>query len=130
MTFRPGQSGNPRGRRPGTVTKAGKLRAEIEAQIPEILEALVAAALDGDVPAAKLLLDRALPPLRPESRPLPTGIPSDPREIPQAVADGKLTAEQGAALLDLAGKVAAIEGLEDLQDRLAKLESLLAQPND
>ena len=101
----------------------------MEKEVPEILSALVDAAREGDVPSAKLILERCLPALKPENRPLPPKTPEDPREVVGAVASGHLTLEQAAGLLDLAGKAAAIEGLTDLQDRLAALEALL-KPND
>lgn len=128
MVFRPGQSGNPAGRKPGP-SKTAKLRAALEKEVPEILSALVDAARGGDVPSAKLILERCLPALKPENRPLPPKTPEDPRDIIGAVSTGALTLEQGRELLDLAGKAAAIEGLTDLQDRLAALEALL-KPNE
>jgi hypothetical protein len=69
MGFKKGTSGNPAGRKPGTVTKVGKLRAGIEAHVPGILETLAELAKGGDVQAAKILLDRVLPALRLSWRP-------------------------------------------------------------
>ncbi len=59
--WKPGQSGNPKGRPPG-VGEIGKMRAAIAGNVPAILESLTTAALAGDVQAARLLLERALPP--------------------------------------------------------------------
>ena len=58
-----GQSGNPKGR-PAGSGEVAKLRAAIAGQVPAILESLTAAALAGDVQAARLLLERALPPIK------------------------------------------------------------------
>lgn len=88
------------------------------------------AAREGDAPSAKLILERCLPALRPENRPLPAGIFADPKAITEAAAAGRLSIEQAAGLLDLAGKAAAVEGLVEMEARLGALEALLAKPND
>jgi hypothetical protein len=129
MVFRPGQSGNPAGRKPGP-SKTARLRTALEKHVPDILEALLASAKDGDVPSAKLILERCLPALKPENRPLPPKTPSDPREIIGAVAGGALTLEQAAGLLDLSGRVAALGSLAEMEARLGALEALLKQSND
>jgi len=58
-----GQSGNPAGRPKGTGEVA-KVRAAIAARVPELLERLMTQALDGDTSAARLLLERAIAPLK------------------------------------------------------------------
>jgi hypothetical protein len=70
--FKPGVSGNPKGRAPGS-TPAVKLRKAISKDIPNIITKLVDQALAGDVQAAKVLLDRVVPVLKPQS--LPVAIP-------------------------------------------------------
>ena len=66
--FLPDQSGNPNGRPKGTGTIA-KLREAIQDEIPEIINALVVAAKSGDVSAAKILIDKVIPTLRPVNSP-------------------------------------------------------------
>ena len=61
--WKTGESGNPAGRKPGTGEVA-KLRASIAKQVPSILKNLTAAALAGDVGAARLLLERVIAPLK------------------------------------------------------------------
>ena len=55
--WKPGQSGNPKGRPKGSGDVA-QIRSAIATRIPELLEAMMRRALDGDVGAARLLLER------------------------------------------------------------------------
>lgn len=66
MAFKPGVSGNPAGRKPGT-TSGSKVRKSIEAAIPSVLKVVIQAAKNGDIQAAKVLLDRICPPLKAQS---------------------------------------------------------------
>jgi len=61
--------GNP-GKLLGTKTRAGKLREKIILGLEDVVDQLQEQALQGDVAAAKLLLDRGLPVLRPETAPI------------------------------------------------------------
>jgi hypothetical protein len=125
MTFRKGQSGNPAGRRPGTG-QTTKLREQIAKRIPRIIEELVNKAEGGDVPAAKLLLERTLPPLRPETRQPQGPTPTDPAGILRAVGEGRLPLDQAETLMDLAATAARVSELGEIQARLERLEALLS----
>ena len=50
--WKKGESGNPKGRTPGTG-EVPKIRAAIAARVPEILDKLMALALEGDTGAAR-----------------------------------------------------------------------------
>lgn len=124
--WKPGQSGNPKGRPPGTG-EVGKLRAAIAEKVPEILEALSIAALAGDVQAARLLLERALPPLRPQEQPQPIALPTGSlseqgRAVLAAVAAGELAPTQGASLMGAVGQLARVVEVDELAARVAVLE--------
>lgn len=124
----PGKSANPRGRPPGSG-ETGKLRAAIAARVPELLTAMMARALDGDVGAAKLLLERALPALKAaeqaEAVNLPDGsLSAQGRAIVRAIANGELAPGQGAALLAGLGSLARVTEIDELSARLDKLENL------
>ncbi len=124
--WKPGQSGNPKGR-PAGSGEVAKLRAAIAGQVPAILESLTAAALAGDVGAARLLLERALPPIKPveQSQPLslPDGTLTDQgRAVLAAVADGTLAPGQGAALLGAIGTLARVAEVDELARRIEALE--------
>ena len=102
--FQPGQSGNPRGRTPGTST-ASKLRKIVEKDMPAIVKAMVTQAKGGDIQAATVLMDRVWPKLKPEAAPMEIQITGDTRTdrntVFQAVATGLLPVDRAAEMLAL-----------------------------
>ncbi|ART49126.1 DUF5681 domain-containing protein [Acidovorax carolinensis] len=130
--WKPGQSGNPKGRPPG-VGEVAKLRAAIAGNVPAILESLTTAALAGDVQAARLLLERALPPIKPveatQALSLPDGtLTEQGRAVLASVAAGELAPGQGAALLGAIGTLARVAEIDELARRIEVLEEKNAKP--
>jgi hypothetical protein len=126
-SWKPGQSGNPAGRKPGTGEVA-QIRAAIAGRVPELLAAMMNKALEGDVGAARLLLERAVAPLKAaeqaETITLPDGsLTVQGRAVLRAVADGELAPGQGAALLGALGTLARITEVDELEARITKLEN-------
>ncbi len=124
--WKPGQSGNPKGRPPG-AGEVAKLRAAIAGQVPAILQSLTAAALAGDVQAARLLLERTLPALKPAEQAqalhLPDGtLTAQGRAVLAAVSAGELAPGQGAALLGAIGTLARVAEVDELARRIEALE--------
>ena len=125
--WKPGQSGNPKGRPAGTG-EVGKLRAAIAKRVPDLLDAMLAKALDGDVGAARLLLERAIAPLKAieptQALALPDGtLTEQGHAVLRSVADGVLAPSQGAALLGAIGTLARVTELDELESRIAALEA-------
>ena len=124
--FKPGQSGNPKGRPKGSGA-IGKLRAAISDALPDVLEAMTQKALAGDVSAARLLLERVVPPLKPEEQALPLALPDGTltdqgRAVLAAVAAGELAPLQGSALLGAIGTLARVAEVDELERRIKALE--------
>ena len=124
--WKPGQSGNPNGRPAGTG-EVGKLRAAIAKRVPDLLDAMMARALDGDVGAARLLLERTVAPLRATDMGQPLNLPNGTltdqgRAVMAAVSAGELAASQGAALVGAIGALARVVELDELAARVAQLE--------
>lgn len=96
--FKPGQSGNLKGKPAGTRSKSTQLlMAMMEGDASAITKAVIDAAKGGDLMAAKIILDRLIPPAkeRPISLDLPDtktadGVSAAQSAILQAVAGGEL----------------------------------------
>lgn len=127
--WKAGESGNPNGRPPG-VGEVTKLRDSIAAHLPEIITQLVEKAKAGDAQAARLLLERVLPSLKPIEQPVALSLPAGEGltaqgvAIVEAVATGTLAPGQGAALLTGLGALARIKEIDELERRIAQLEGV------
>jgi len=130
--WKAGESGNPAGRKPGTGEVA-KIRAAIADRVPELLAKLRAQALEGDTSAARLLLERAVAPLKAAEQPkaltLPDGtLTEQGRAVLASVALGELAPGQGAALLGALGTLARVVEVDELAARITALEEKNAKP--
>lgn len=125
--WKPGESGNPRGRPPGRGQSA-QFREALASKLPAILESVVKAAIEGDMTAARLVLDRCLPALKPleatiEGLALPTGtLTQQARDILASVSRGEVAPGQAAQLVASIGAVAKIAEVDELTARIEALE--------
>lgn len=129
--WKAGESGNPKGRPTGTG-KVAQVRASIAEHVPELLQALVAKAINGDVGAARLLLERTIAPLRAveptQALTLPDGtLTEQGRAILKVVATGELAPSQGASLLNAIGALARVTEIDELMARIEALEATQAK---
>jgi hypothetical protein len=130
--WEPGTSGNPAGRPSGTGQIA-KLRAAIGERVPAILEQLINQATSGDVGAARLLLERVLPPLKAEELPVafelqPGNLTARSAAILEAVASGNLSAATGTQLMAAIASLARVTEVDELARRIDLLEARDARP--
>lgn len=124
--WKKGTSGNPRGRKPGT-SEVARLRKAIAEHIPDVLQQLAAQAKAGDVAAARLLLERVLPPVRATEQAVPLDLPeqglvAQGEAILSAAGTGTLAPGQAAQLLQALGALSKLVETEDLMSRIAALE--------
>ena len=125
--WKAGESGNPKGRPPGTGAVA-KLRQGIAGHLSAIIGRLVEQAIEGDTGAAKLLLERTVPALKAAELAEPLALPDGSlteqgRAVLAAVADGRLAPGQAAQLLAGLGALARVTELDELSARLDALEN-------
>ena len=130
MVWAKGQSGNPTGKPAGARNKATRMVQSImEGGAREITEAVVGLAKEGDLSAARLVLERLVPPAkeRPICLSLPDtstadGIAQAQNVILQAVAAGDLLPGEGSTLAGIVeARRKAVETLE-LEQRITALE--------
>jgi hypothetical protein len=119
MPWAKGTSGNPRGRPLGTY-QIGKLRAALAEHVPDIIEARVKSAKQGDAAAAKLVLERVVPPLRAEELPVSLEGFAGSRTalvaaVVEALANGQLDTARG-------GRLIALLTPSELDERVTRIE--------
>lgn len=96
---------------------------------PAIARVVIDAALEGDMQAASLVLSRVAPALKQQAERVQFDLSPDvplseqARQILQAVADGKVDSETAKTLIGCIQSVANISAVEELEARLAALES-------
>jgi len=124
--FEKGKSGNPRGR-PKTNVPAIVLRTAIIDDMPDIIGKLVELAKGGDVSAAKVLLDRVCPTLKPQAMPINVPVngtlSEQGGEIIRATMAGKIPPDIGSQLITALANQAKIIEIDDLTRRIEALES-------
>jgi hypothetical protein len=131
--FKPGQSGNPKGRAKGsrnqmTLAMEALLDGESEALTRKAIEL----ALGGDITALRLCLDRVLPPRkdRPISFEMPAiatveDAPAAMAAITSAVANGDITATEAADVSRLVETYVRAVEASDLEKRLRAIEEAM-----
>lgn len=100
MTFKIGQSGNPAGRRKGSVNKRTELSKLLDPYADKLVNKMIELALNGDVTALRLCIERLIPKIHRE--PLGIEYHSDKvilkEDILKAVFDGRIRIEDAERL--------------------------------
>ncbi len=130
--FASGKSGNPHGRPKGSRNKITLAAEELlEGQCERLTRKVIELALEGNMMALRLCLDRVLPPRRdrlveldlPELRD-PNDATEATRRILHAVAEGKLTVQEAEKLNDMVRSFSEGVLLLDFETRIVALESV------
>jgi Family of unknown function (DUF5681) len=134
--FAKGVSGNPAGKSPGTKNSATRiLEALLEGEAEAVTRAVVDKAKSGELAAAKIILDRILPPRR--DRPVVFTVPKIEKAadaltasaaIVEAVASGELTPTEAHEITALlTSHIKLLEAVE-FEQRLTALEQARERP--
>ena len=133
--WKKGQSGNPAGKKPGTRHRATlAIEQLLDGEGEALTRKAIELALDGDMSALKLCLDRICPPRK--SRPIAIDLPDvktcegvsqAQAAIVQSVGEGELTPDEGQVLSNiLESRRKSIE-TADHEHRLYELESRMGK---
>lgn len=133
--FQPGQSGNPAGRPKGSRNATTlALETLLDGQATALTQKAVDLALDGDMAALRLCLDRILPPRK--DRPVTFDLPpiksagdaaAVTSAILAAVAAGELTPSDAAEIGKLIDSYVKAFETAELAERLERLERMATQ---
>ncbi|MFZ2220163.1 MAG: DUF5681 domain-containing protein [Rhodoferax sp.] len=127
-SFKKGQSGNPAGKQPGTTSRA-RFRKLVDTDLPGIVQTLVANAKAGDTQAAKVLLDRLIPALKPTTDALSiktTGTLAERGEaLIEAMTSGKVSPDQANIAMNTFTAQAKLVEQSELVQRIEQLEALI-----
>lgn len=129
--FKPGQSGNPAGKAPGTRHKVTlAIEALLEGQHEALTRAAIDKALAGDTVALRLCLDRLAPPRKdaPVSFALPAiktvaDTVTASSSLLDAVAAGEVTPDEAGRVMALLTSHKALVETGDLERRIEALEA-------
>lgn len=129
--YKKGQSGNPKGKPVGTKSRYTLMREALADDLPMLLSRTKEAALEGDMVAMRLLLERALPPIKATSGALELPSLATARTLTgkanailSAISCGYLSPDVGSALISSLGQVAKLTEFDDLERRIEILEGM------
>ncbi|NLD01307.1 MAG: hypothetical protein GX673_11100 [Gammaproteobacteria bacterium] len=128
-TFAAGQSGNPAGRPKGALGKVTRWREALEPHGDELFKVAVEHALDGDMTALKLCLERISPPVKAASDPVEfalhgSTLAEKAESVLEAIAAGIIDVPSGRQLIGAIADLGKILEITELEKRLAQLEQL------
>jgi hypothetical protein len=123
MTFQPGQSGNPAGKKPGTKNRKTILLQELEKDGSALAAAIKTAALAGDASAMSLWLTRLEPALRSRGKTVEielnvnAPIEDQIKAVMTAIASAQISVETGSMLINNIEKLANIRVAQGSGDK-------------
>ena len=126
-TFKKGVSGNPAGR---PRSESTELRQKLATHGEAVAGVVIEAALNGDIQAAKIVLERLCPPLKPSAAPVTISLPENPgiadtaRAIIEHAAQGQIAPDVAGQLVQSVAALARVVEIDELERRLAALEAM------
>jgi len=126
MSFKKGQSGNPSGRPKQDTANLKPLLAQ---HGESVLQKVIDSALEGDLTACKLVLDRLYPAIKPQAMPIniPVGetLPETGNNIVTETMTGNVAPDIGASLITALSNQAKLVEFTELSQRLERIEQQL-----
>ena len=132
--FKPGRSGNPAGKAPGTRHKATQaMMVLLEGETEALTRKAIELAMEGDTTALKLCLDRIAPAPKSAAQPINLDMPTSnsltdaARAFLAAAANGEIPPDIAAQLVSAVASVAKVEEMENIKQRMEALERALKE---
>ena len=126
MAFKKGQSGNPSGR---PKKDTANLKPLLAKHGESVLQKVIDAALEGDLTACKLVLDRLYPAIKSQAMPvnIPVGetLPETGNNIVTETMTGNVPPDIGASLITALSNQAKLVEFTELSERLERIEQQL-----
>ena len=125
--FKPGISGNPKGRPKGARDKRTELRSLLEPHAKDLVEKVVELAKGGDTTAIRLCLERLIPPIRAQDQSITLddmngGLTAQGKKIILAMGNGELSPSDASTMLQALASQARLSEVDELERRISKLE--------
>jgi len=125
--FKPGISGNPKGRPKGARDKRTELRSLLEPHAKDLVEKVVELAKGGDTTAIRLCLERLIPPIRAQDQSIILddmngGLTAQGKKIILAMGNGELSPSDASTMLQALASQARLSEVDELERRVSKLE--------
>jgi len=125
--FKPGQSGNPKGRPKGARDKRTELRSLLEPHAKDLVEKAVELAKGGDTTALRLCLERLIPTIRAQDQNVTVdnmkgGLTAQGKKIILAMGKGELSPSDASSMLHALTSQARLNEFDELERRVSKLE--------
>jgi hypothetical protein len=128
--FKPGQSGNPAGRPKGSRHKTTlAVEALLEGEAEAIARKAIEKAMEGDIAAIRICLDRLAPPVK--DRPVSFKLPAMEKaadavkaasEIVREAAAGELTPREAGEVMKIIDVYVRTHQAADIEERVERLE--------
>jgi hypothetical protein len=129
--FKPGHSGNPKGKPRGAKDKRTELRELLKPHAGKLIKKAVDLAMSGDTTALKLCLDRIVAPIKPQGVPVSINSPGGSltqqgSAIIAAATEGLIPPDDASQFLRALAAQAKLVEIEDLESRISTLEKRVA----
>ncbi|WP_333995074.1 DUF5681 domain-containing protein [Burkholderia orbicola] len=126
--FKKGQSGNPAGKPRGTRDKRTALRELLQPHAADLVAKAVELAKAGDTTALRICIDRCIPAIKAKDAPvdlpdLTGSLVEQGEAVMRAMAHGRITPDEANAVMQVISAQARIIEVDELEKRLAALES-------
>lgn len=133
-TFSPGQSGNPSGKPKGAKNKTTLAAKDLlEGEAESLSKKAIELALNGDVTALRICLDRIAPSLKSTAPTVHVEIDESlnladiAKTFVREASKGKIAPDIAAQLVSAVASVARVEEMESIKERLQSLERAIKE---